>query len=103
MEVRMPRHRTQLLLDPDQYETIVHLAEAQHRSISEIVREFIALGLRQLHEARERRLEALTKLGKLRKSIEAGADGHSLGDPVGEARAERQLQVDAVLFPEERL
>lgn len=92
----MPRHRTQLLLDPDQYQAVVRLAAIQQRPISEIVREFIDLGLDQLHRHRQQKLQALAELNASRRELEA-RQGMYQGDLVAEVRAEREQQMEAVL------
>ncbi len=94
----MPRHRTQLLLDPDQYQAVVQLAAAQHRPISEVVREFIDLGLEQLRRHREQKLQTLDELNAMRHELEARS-GFYPGDLVAEGRAERERQMEAVLSP----
>ena len=43
-------HRTQLLLETEQYRQGRQLAEARGRSVSDVVRELIDLGLRALRE-----------------------------------------------------
>ena len=92
----MPRHRTQLLLDPDQYQAVVQLAATQQRPISEIVREFVDLGLAQLRQRRRERLHALRELSATRQELEARL-GVYPGDPVAEVRAERERQLETVL------
>lgn len=97
----MPRHRTQLLLDPDQYQAVARLAAVQDRPISEIVREFIDLGLEQLRHHRQQKLGALQELNVMRRDIESRS-GSTAGNLVADARAERQRQTEAVLSrPEE--
>ena len=96
----MPRHRTQLLLDPDQYQVVAQLAASQNRSISEVVREFIDLGLEQLQRRRQQRLQALEEITALRQDLEARVGIHP-GDPVAEVRAERMREQEKVLSQSE--
>jgi len=98
----MPRHRTQLLLDPDQYQVVARLAASQSRSISEVVREFIDLGLAQLERRRLERLQALEELTALRRDLEARIGIYS-GDPVAEVRADRMLRQERVLSQSEEV
>ena len=92
----MPRHRTQLLLDPGQYQAVAQLAATQQRPISEIVREFIDLGLEQMRKRRQERLRALEELNATRRQLEARV-GLYPGDLVAEVRAERERQLETVL------
>ena len=62
--------RTQLLLEPEQYQALVEIARKEGRSISDIVREMVQ---RQIEERREtaradleRRLEALERIRRHR-------------------------------------
>ena len=96
----MPRHRTQLLLDPDQYQAVAHLAAKQQRPISEIVREFIDLGLEQLRQHRQERLRALEDLVATRRRLEARRGVYE-ADPVAGVRAERERQLEAVISADE--
>jgi hypothetical protein len=89
----MAKHRTQLLLDPDQYESLASLAADQQRSISDLVREFVGAGLAERRQDRRRRLEALEGLAEIRQRIE-GRVGRIAGDPITAVRAERERQAD---------
>lgn len=60
-------HRTQLLLEAEQYRQVRQLAEARGRSVSDVVRELIDLGLRALEDERRRRLRVLDELAALRR------------------------------------
>lgn len=91
----MAKHRTQLFLDEDQYDTLSHLARNQDRSISGVVRDLIDLGLKQVESDAQRKLEVLAELADLGR--EAGPIERDL---VREARAERDRQVDTVLLGE---
>lgn len=93
----MNRHRTQLFLDRGQYLALVQLAETLDRSISEVVREFIDMGLKRVRQDKERKLRIVAELDGMREEIEAG-HGIYPGDPVREARRERERQMDRVLF-----
>ena len=49
----MGLHRTQILLEEDQYQVLTLIAEQEKRSLSEIVREMIA---RELHYRQRRKM-----------------------------------------------
>ncbi|NUM49094.1 MAG: ribbon-helix-helix protein, CopG family [Anaerolineales bacterium] len=48
------RHRTQILLEPDQHQALTEIARQEKRSISEVVREMLR---QQLAERKKRNLE----------------------------------------------
>ncbi len=93
----MNRHRTQLFLDRSQYLALVQLAEALDRSISEVVREFIDRGLKRVRQDKKRKLRIVAELDAMREEMEA-RHGVYPGDPVREARRERERQMDRILF-----
>lgn len=95
----MPKHRTQLFLEQDQYESLSELASRQQCSISEVVRALIDSGLERRREERVARLAALEELSELREKVarRLEARGERLSDPVAEVRAEREAQQEAVL------
>lgn len=92
----MARQRPQLSLDDEQYETVARLAASQKRPIPEIVRDLVDLGIERMKKRTEQGREALLELNQLRRSIEART-GICQNNPVAEARAERERQVEAVL------
>ncbi len=94
----MPQQYTPLLLAPDQLQAVEQLAAAQQRSIPELMRELVDLGLEQLRRRREERLHALQELNGARRQLEARV-GTYPKDPVAEARAEREEQMETVLSP----
>ncbi len=94
----MPSQDTQLFLEPDQFQAIEQLATTQQRSIPELMRELVDLGLEQLRLRREERLRALQELNGARRQLEARV-GTYPKDPVAEARAERERQMESVLSP----
>ena len=89
----MAKHRTQLFLDEDQYETLAHLARNEERSISGVVRDLIDLGLKQAEGDAQRRLEVLAELAAFGR--EAGPIERDL---VLEVRSDRARQLDAILI-----
>jgi len=93
----MPQHRTQLLLEEDQYERLVVLAKTQKRSVSDVVRELVDRGLEEKAEATHRKLQALDRLAELGQRIEERG-GVSPEDLIPRLREERDRRRDGVLF-----
>lgn len=88
----MAYHRSQILLENEQYERLARLAAESHRSISEIAREMIAEGILQLDRRREHALRAMDELATLREET-MKRSGVLRFDPVEEARADRQREL----------
>jgi hypothetical protein len=61
------------------------------------VREVFDLGPEQVRSRKQRRIKALAELNALRGRVEARSGVYSR-NPVAEVRAERERQVDSVLF-----
>lgn len=97
----MAKQRTQFFLDDDQYEAVAQLAQDQERPIPELLRDLVDLALDRVKEQTRERRAALHGLSALRRSIEARS-GIYPGDPVGEARMERERQRAAVFSPAEK-
>jgi hypothetical protein len=95
----MAKHRTQLFLEQDQYESLADLADRQQCSISELVRDFVDLGLDQARERKQARMDALEELTQIRRRV-AQREGRISEDPVAAARAERGRQQDEMLRPD---
>jgi len=66
-------HRSQILLEPEQHERMRHIAKRESRSISDVAREVISIGLKVLanvEKARARRRSlALEHLGQIREAV----------------------------------
>ena len=92
----MARHGTQISLDPERYQAVTNLAESQRRPVTEVVREVLDLGLEQVKRRRQRKIQALSELATLRHKLESRI-GIYPGTVIGEVRAERERQVEAVL------
>ena len=88
--------RTQLLLKPEQHQELGQLAKRAGRSISDITREVLALGLEAWQQKQQRPGDALRRLAQRRKKLAEGARAGA-GDPVAEARADREEQRDQAL------
>ncbi len=97
-------HRSQLLLEPEQRNQMKHIAQREGRSISDVAREAIDIGLKALANDEgnrtRRRALALINLDKIRQSV-LSASGVYEGDFVGEARADHDRNQDRVLRDDE--
>jgi hypothetical protein len=89
--------RTQILLEPGQRQALMQIAQREHKSLSHIVREVVQqfLGERDAEIRKQQDLEALEQLSELREKIRQRY-GIYQGDPVAEARAEREAQLERV-------
>lgn len=85
--------RTQLLLEPEQHRALAEIARQADRSMSDVVREILrqALVEKEKEAQQQRAAAALQRLNQLREAVAPYA-----GDPIAEARREREQQVDAV-------
>jgi hypothetical protein len=91
------KHRTQLLLEPEQHTALAEIARQEERSISHLVRSIVNqyLNDRALDTERQRAAQSLQNLTVLRKRI-AERSGAYLGDIVAETRSERDEQMEQV-------
>jgi hypothetical protein len=87
----MSRRRTQVYFEPEQRAALDHQARRERRTISAIVREYIDQGLERRRAEIERRLAVLDELARLGAEI-----GPISGDPIAEAREERDREMEAV-------
>jgi predicted DNA-binding protein len=96
------KHRTQILLEPEQHAELVLIARQEKRSISDIVREIVSHHLqeRARDDRKQRAIDALEELTGLREKIEERY-GVYQGDWIAEARAERDEQIEQVWSREE--
>jgi hypothetical protein len=92
-------HRSQLLLEPEQHERMRRIAEREGRSISDVARGLIGIGLKALardEKARaQRSARALEHLSEIREAALA-RHGVYEGDLVAEVRSERERNLDQV-------
>jgi heterodisulfide reductase subunit C len=91
------KYRAQILLEPEQHNTLQEIAHREGHSISEVAREVIRLGLQALEMDSEnlwaKRMVALEELSQLRQEIQEER-GTYQGNLVDEARDERKRQLD---------
>jgi predicted DNA-binding ribbon-helix-helix protein len=97
------KHRTQILLEPEQHNALVEIAHQEERSISDLVRTIVNQYLkdRARDTERQRASQALERLAVLRKRI-AQRSGVYLGDVIAETRSERDKQMEQVWSGVER-
>jgi hypothetical protein len=95
-------YRAQLLLERDQHRALAEIAEAENRSISEVVREIIRefLAERMAEYQLTRELSLLEELKQIRKGAEQRY-GVIQEDIVTQAREERSAQADRILRGED--
>ena len=90
-------YRAQILLEREQHQTLAEMAEAQDRSISDLVREIIDdyLSQREENDQLERELEALHRLKEIREEVRQRY-GVYQGDLIREVREERDQDMDRI-------
>jgi len=88
-------YRAQLLLESEQHEALARIAEAEGRSISDLMREIVQRALDERARAAEAAtaLQAITRLTQVRERVRE-ARGTYQGDPVAEVRAESEEGVE---------
>ena len=91
------KHRTQILLEPEQHSALVEISRQEERSISDLVRRIISQYLKERARdtERQRAIQSLEKLTVLRRKIEQRSGIHQ-GDLIAETRAERDEQMGRV-------
>jgi len=95
-----------LVLEPEQYDTLLQLATQKHQTVSEVAVEVVRLGLETLKQkdttshVRDRQPQkALECLNSLRAEIQQ-THGIYSGDLVAEIRSERQEQIEKIITGE---
>jgi predicted DNA-binding ribbon-helix-helix protein len=89
------KHRTQILLEPEQHNALVEIAHQEERSLSDLVRRIVSQYLKERARGRQRAVQSLERLTNMRKKIERRS-GIYQGDVIAEARAERDKQMEMV-------
>jgi len=88
--------RIPILLEFEQFRRLSTLARAEGRSISSLIREFVQYGLDARRHERRCRAAALARLTERRREMAARC-GVYQGDPVADARVDRDAEIDSVL------
>lgn len=83
------------ILEPEQYEALAQLASKQGRTLADVAREVVRLGLESLQQ-KQQRLETLERLNQRRLEYHR-MHGMYPGEPVAEVRAEREKQIERVM------
>lgn len=90
-------YRTQVLLEREQHESLQQLAAAEGRSMSEVIREAVAVYLVDHSKEWEKRqaLDTIARLSEHRQQLVA-EHGIFEGDLLNEAREERDTDMERV-------
>lgn len=95
----MGKYRAQILLEPEQHETLQKIAEREGRSLSDVAREVIQIGL-EVRESDDdiiwqKRQKSLERLNRIREEIR---EQHGIyeGNLIAEVRSERERQINRV-------
>lgn len=93
------KYRAQILLEPEQHQALKQIAKREGRSLSDVAREVIQIGLdiRQSdsEEIWKKRQQAMQELRQIREAVQQ-AYGTYEGDLIAEARASRDKQSEDV-------
>jgi hypothetical protein len=93
------KYRAQILLEPEQHQALQQIARREGRSLSDVAREVIQVGLdARQHDSEEiwnKRKQAMQKLRQIREAV-LQAHGIYEGNLVAEARARREEQTEEV-------
>jgi len=84
--------RVQVLLDSKQRQMLRTIARREKRSVSAVLREMIDRGFAQREADKQQWKQALSQLQELREASQTVYEG----DPVNEARTERERQVEGI-------
>jgi hypothetical protein len=97
------KYRAQILLEQEQHDTLRKIALREKKSLSEVAREIIGIGLEIKEQETEslwrKREDALKRLSVIREEAYQNY-GIYEGDLVSEARAERNRQQENILKDE---
>lgn len=87
--------RTQLELDPEQYEALRLLAQLQRLSVAALARQLVTEGLERASTRKLEKLRALDELAAIGREISARG-GVLEDDPIAAVRAERERQLGTI-------
>jgi hypothetical protein len=88
-------YRAQLLIKPEQHQQLGQLAKQGGRSISDVTRQVLALGLEALSQQKGRQKAALKRL--VQRRVRLTGSEWSPAELIAEVRKERELQIEAAL------
>jgi Arc/MetJ-type ribon-helix-helix transcriptional regulator len=90
-------HRAQLLLESEQHEALVEIAELEGRSVSDLVREIVRRHLAERAQQIQQQgaLQAIERLTQIRAKLRE-EHGVIQGDPLAEVRAEWERDVERI-------
>lgn len=89
------KYRAQILLEPEQHQTLVSIAESQNRSLSDLIRHIVDQWLANKAEAWiwEERIKSVEQLKAIREQAEKNYGVYD-GDLIAESRDERNDDLD---------
>jgi hypothetical protein len=85
-------YRAQILLEPAQHQALKEIARREDRSISDVAREAIRLGLKALTQYKQSQARAFENLSEIRTGIQERS-GIYRGDLIANIRVERNHQL----------
>ena len=95
------KHRTQILLEPEQHKTLVEIARREQRSLSDVVREMLQVQIQQRQQdesaVKKQRLEALEQIRRHRQAILERRGGRLLAIDAAEFIAQMRDERDGEL------
>lgn len=90
-------YRAQLLLEPEQHQALVEIAQREGRSVSDLVREIVRQHLvaRDQEARKQREMRAIEELTQIRQRLKE-EHGVYQGDLLAEVRAEREEEMERI-------
>ena len=90
-------YRAQLLLEPEQHQALVEIAQREGRSVSDLVREIVRQHLvkRDQEARKQREMQAIEELTHIRQRLKE-EHGVYQGDLLAEVRAEREEEMERI-------
>jgi len=94
------KYRAQILLEPEQHQTLAEIAAREKRSVSDVVREAVAeyVVAHTKESVRERRLRGLEEIRKFREKILSERGGKPIEDDVVETIRQMREERDNELL-----
>jgi hypothetical protein len=90
-------YRAQLLLEPEQHQALVEIAQREGRSVSDLVREIVRqhLAKRDQEARKQREMQTIEELTQIRQRLKE-EHGVYQGDLLSEVRAEREEEMERI-------